>query len=143
MNSNDPLLRGVYLFAEDVRASVRFYELLGLTSEVVGEDFARFTWANGSILEIGSAKLTASYDPSWRTPGDPGKNTINFEFPSSQKVDEIYHRMVEAGYVSQLAPCIPPWQSRFAIVIDPDGNLIGLHGPRDIDGDRKREGHRE
>lgn len=134
------MLRGLYLFAEDVRKWVKFYELLGLTSEVVSDDFARFTWTNGATLEIGSAKLTASYDPQWQAPGNPSKNTISFEFSTAQQVDEMHHRMVEAGYTSQLAPCLPPWQARFAIVIDPDGNLVGLHGPRDLTSDRRREG---
>lgn len=139
MNASDPLLRGVYLFADNVPETVAFYELLGLTVEVVSDEFARFSWSNGSTLEIGSGKLTSSYDPSWQEPGDPSKNTISFEFASPEKVDEIYRRMVAAGYRSQLAPCIPPWRARFAIINDPDGNIVGLHGPRDVAADRARE----
>lgn len=139
MNGNTPVLRGLYLFAASVQKAVEFYQLLGLTAEVVSDDFARFTWSNGSTLEIGSGKLTSSYDPDWQEPGSPSKNTIGFEFVTHEQVDEIYSRMVAAGYRSQLAPCVPPWRSRFALINDPDGNIIGLHGPRDIAEDQKRE----
>ena len=140
MNTVDPILRGVYLFSSSVERTVKFYQLLGLTVEVVSEDFARFTWSNGTTLEIGSEKLTASYDPRWQEPGSPSKNTISFEFTKSDEVDVVHDRMIAAGYRSQLAPCIPPWKARFAIINDPDGNIVGLHGPRSVDADRKREG---
>jgi uncharacterized glyoxalase superfamily protein PhnB len=38
--------------------------------------------------------------------------------------------MTAAGYVGHLAPIDAFWGARFAIVDDPDGNVVGLHGPR-------------
>ena len=56
-----------------------------------------------------------------------------------EAVDATYQALVAAGHNGQLAPCDPPWQARFAIVDDPDGNVVGLHSPRDRNADRKRE----
>ena len=68
------------------------------------------------------------------------KSTINFELDSVQAVDAKYVEMTSAGYTGHLEPCDAPWQARFAIVEDPDGNFIGLHSPRDRAADRVREG---
>jgi catechol 2,3-dioxygenase-like lactoylglutathione lyase family enzyme len=132
-------LLGVYLFVRDLDASLDFYRLLGLPIEQVSPVFARATLPNGAAIEFGCAELTRSYDPNWQEPTGPGTNTINFELPSRKAVDETYHAVVEAGYSAHLAPCDPPWEARFAIVDDPDGNVIGLHSPRDRESDRRRE----
>ena len=83
--------------------------------------------------------MTRSYDPHWQEPIGPGANTINFELSSREAVDATYERLVAAGYRGHLSPCDPPWQARFAIVDAPDGNIVGLHSPRDRAAERKRE----
>jgi uncharacterized glyoxalase superfamily protein PhnB len=130
--------RGIYLFVEELADAIAFYRLLGFEIERVSSVFARAT-TNGFVIELGTAELTRSYDPNWALPGTPTKNTINLELSSQSAVDETYARMVQAGYRGHLAPCDPPWEARFAIVEDPDGNFIGLHSPRDLLADRRRE----
>jgi uncharacterized glyoxalase superfamily protein PhnB len=134
-----PNLIGVYLFVRDLPVALDFYELLGLSIERVSPAFARAVTPCGASIEFGCAELTLSYDPSWHQPTGPGTNTINFELASREAVDETYQRLVAAGHNGHLAPCDPPWQARFAIVDDPDGNVVGLHSPRDRDADRTRE----
>lgn len=134
-----PSLLGVYLFVKELEASLAFYELLGLSIERVRPVFARSTMPNGATIEFGTAELTRSYDPGWQEPAGPGINTINFELPDREAVDSTYGRLVAAGYTGHLAPCDPPWQARFAIVDDPDGNVVGLHSPRDRGAERRRE----
>lgn len=134
-----PNLIGVYLFVRDLPVALDFYELLGLSIERVSPVFARAVTPCGASIEFGCAELTESYDPSWQQPSGPGTNTINFELPSREAVDATYHALVAAGHNGHLPPCDPPWQARFAIVDDPDGNVVGLHSPRDRDADRKRE----
>lgn len=135
----EPNLLGVYLFVRDLGAALDFYTLLGLPIERVSKVFARATMPNGAMIELGSRELTRSYDPHWEEPTGPGTNTVNFELSSREAVDETYERIVAAGYKGHLPPCDPPWQARFAIVDDPDGNIIGLHSPRDREAERRRE----
>jgi predicted enzyme related to lactoylglutathione lyase len=139
MSSQQPDFLGLYLFVEDLPETLKFYELLGFEIEKVSDMFARASWANGIALEFGTAALTESYDPGWNSPGLPSTNTINFQLPSKEAVDTMYGKIVEAGYTGHLAPCDPLWQARFAIVLDPNGNFIGLHSPRDRNADRQRE----
>ena len=126
-----PNLIGLYLFVRDLPAALDFYEPLELSVERVSPVFARAVTPGGASIEFGCAELTQSYDPSWQQPTEPGTNTMNFELASSEAVDATYQALVAAGHNGQLAPCDPPWQARFAIVDDPDGNVVGLHSPRD------------
>jgi catechol 2,3-dioxygenase-like lactoylglutathione lyase family enzyme len=135
-----PNLLGIYLFVRDLEKSLEFYEQLGLSIDRVSSFFARATMPNGAMIEFGTAELTRSYDPHWLEPAGPGTNTINFELASREAVDETYGTLIAAGYKDHLPPCDPLWQARFAIVDDPDGNVVGLHSPRDREGDRAREG---
>jgi len=140
--SVQPRLRGVYVFSRDLARSLRFYRLLGLTIEAVSDVFARAPLPGGTVIEWGTADLTLSYDPHWRAATGPAANTINFELASDDAVDAMYRTLTSAGFVGHLAPCTAPWRARFAIVDDADGNSVGLHGPRDLASDRRRErGH--
>ncbi|MEM6260791.1 MAG: VOC family protein [Planctomycetota bacterium] len=133
-------LNSLYLFVADLPKTVDFYRRLGLEIEVVSEWLARADCGNGVLLEFGTAELTSSYDPKWTPPARQAKCTINFTLDSRGAVDELYQRMIDAGHAGHLAPCDPPWEARFAILKDPDGNQVGLHSLRSLDADRRREG---
>jgi len=134
-----PTIRGIYVFVDALPKTIAFYELLGFALERVSADLARTQAADGLLLEFGTAALTTSYDPAWVRPGSRAKATIALELGSRAEVDAMFARVVAAGHSGHLAPCDPPWGSRFAIVEDPDGNFIGLHSTRDLHADRARE----
>lgn len=129
--AGQPSFEGVYLFVEDMAASLAFYELLGLKIDRPTETFSTATMSNGTTVEFGTADLTRSYDPNWQHPSGSGTNTLNFGFDSPEAVDAMFERLTAAGYLGHLAPIDAFWGSRFAIVDDPDRNVVGLHGPRD------------
>ncbi len=124
-----PILSVVYLFVRDMDASVAFYERLGLTITRIGTAHARTEWGEGARLEFGAADLTRSYDPNWREPSGPPTNTLNFTLPSRDAVGEMYEKLTSAGYAGHLAPIDAFWGQRFALVDDPDGNIVGLQSP--------------
>ncbi len=134
-----PTFIGLYLFVADLPRTIAFYERLGFEVERVSAAFARASVEGGCLLEFGTAELTRSYDPTWAPPGPLAKSTINLQLRSREAVDQTFEQMVQAGYVGHLAPCDPPWEARFAILEDPDGNYIGLHSERDVSADRTRE----
>ena len=126
-----PTLTGVYIFSRNLAETIAFYRLLGLEIEEVGPDFARATVDGGPTIEFGAAAITRSYDPDWREPAGPGTNTLRFHVGSREAVDAKYRELADAGYRGHLAPIDAPWRERFALVDDPDGNVIGLHSPPD------------
>ena len=130
--SEAPALTSVYLVVRDMSATAAFYRRLGFTMDAYGDNFARAQTPDGSIgLEFGTAELTRSYDPNFREPTEPAVNTLNFSLPSRQAVDDLYAELTGDGQHARLAPIDAFWGSRFAIVVDPDGNQIGLHSRRD------------
>ena len=125
-----PILTVVYLFVRDMDASVAFYERLGLAITRVGDSHARTETAEGARLEFGTAELTKSYDPNFREPSGASPNNLIFHLASRSAVDAMYAELTNAGYAGHLAPIDAFWGQRFAIVDDPDGNVIGLQSPR-------------
>ena len=117
-------LLGVYLFVKDLAASEQFYADLGLTIEHVSDFFARGSWEEEPVLEMGTKELTLSYDPGWQQSDGVSKSTLNFEVGSRGTVDQTYSRMIGLGYSGHLAPIDALWQARFAILEDPDGNFV-------------------
>ncbi len=137
---NDELRRlNTYLFVLDIDRSLAFYKLLGMDVEKVSAVFARTLIGTEVVLELGTSELTTSYDPGYVPPSDISKGTINFELESREAVDAKFKALTGAGYKSHLKPIEALWKARFAVVLDPDGNQVGLHSPRNLDGDRQRE----
>jgi len=130
---------GTYLFVSDIDASLSFYKSLGMRVEKVSGAFGRALVGDEVALELGTVDLTASYDARYVSPPKVSKGTINFELESREAIDEKFAEMTASGHAGYLRPIDALWQARFAIVLDPDGNQVGLHSPRSLDGDRQRE----
>ncbi len=131
MEAQSPMLNGVYLFVRDLEVTVAFYRRLGVSVRTFGENFARAETPGGMSIEFGTAALTASYDTGWQPPSGGSSNTLQFSLSSRQAVDDMFRELTAAGYHGHLAPIDAFWGSRFAIVDDPDGNIVGLHSPQD------------
>ena len=129
--AGSPSFTSVYLFVRELAPAMQFYERLGLTLESAVDDFARFVAANGMILEVGTAAVTRRYDPNFIEPDGRATNTLNFDLASPEAVDAKFEELTSAGYRTQVEPLDAFFRARFAAVLDPDGNVIGLHGPRD------------
>jgi uncharacterized glyoxalase superfamily protein PhnB len=124
-----PSLTGVYIFSRSLAETIAFYRLLGFEIEELGPDFARARVDAGPTIEFGTAAITRSYDPGWQESTGPATNTLRIDLGSRDAVDAKYRELTAAGYRGHLAPIDAPWRERFALVDDPDGNVIGLHSP--------------
>jgi uncharacterized glyoxalase superfamily protein PhnB len=49
-----------------------------------------------------------------------------FQFDSREALDELYRQLTVKGYTGYREPQDTPWGERYAIVKDPDGNLVSL-----------------
>jgi uncharacterized glyoxalase superfamily protein PhnB len=115
-------------------ASLAFYQLLGLDVHAnASEHFSRIV-TPGGMIEIGSYALTRGYDPGFaeRGPG-PSATCLQFHFESREAIDDVFARVTAAGHRGTLAPIDAFWGSRYAEVLDPDGNTVGFQSPRDPD----------
>jgi uncharacterized glyoxalase superfamily protein PhnB len=128
MNDADPTF-GVSLVVSDVDASIGFYRTLGVPipdeanwqSQHVGIPIT------GSHLDLDSVEMTKGYDAGWSGTGP----ILVMRVPSREDVDAVYARATGAGYPGHLEPFDAFWGARYAVVLDPDGNHVGIMSPID------------
>jgi predicted lactoylglutathione lyase len=125
------------LIVKDIPASLAFYRRLGLA---IPQDVdtsggaVRFRLPNDTVFVWETVQYTqqgfdGSYRPTGTGDGDR-KVTLEFGFSSAADVDAVYDKLVSAGAASYQTPLT--WNNgtiRFAMVVDPDNNKIGLRWP--------------
>lgn len=132
----------INLLVADMAATVAFYRLLEL-------DFSDpFEWPPGSgaehIDDIPSDAPYMAFDNPpmariWSGQYDAqrrsGNVVIGLMVPTRADVDRLYAKVKDAGHPVGRQPYDAFFGSRYAIVIDPDGNQVGLKSP--IEDDRR------
>jgi uncharacterized glyoxalase superfamily protein PhnB len=123
-----PRLNAVGIVAADLAESVRFYRLLGLEVPDPGasDGHLDIDLGNGLRLMIDNEDVIGSFDAGW-TRTDGNQSSLAFECESPAQVDEVYARVVEAGFASRKEPWDAFWGQRYAQVSDPDGVPVDLY----------------
>jgi catechol 2,3-dioxygenase-like lactoylglutathione lyase family enzyme len=128
-----PVLSQINVVSADMERSIAFYRLLGLEIEDTAEEWARdhrnAATDSGGEVEFDSHASIATWDRGW-TDSAP-RVVLGFEFPSRSAVNVAYADLIAAGYAGQQEPHDAFFGARYAVVIDPDGNLVGLKSPID------------
>jgi uncharacterized glyoxalase superfamily protein PhnB len=130
-----PVFIGVHITVADIVVSAEFYRRIGLSlpdSSGIGEH-VEIDLGHGVRLALSTEFVTRMYDPGWRGPALPPASVLQFQLASREAVDEMYKALTAAGYHGHLAPIDAFWSSRYAEVDDPDGTIVGFHGPTDPD----------
>ncbi len=112
---------------QDMAASLRFYRLLGLTipPEADAESHVEVTLPGGFRLAWDTVELMKSIHEGWVEPAGH-RMALAFKCHDAAEVDALYQRLVAAGYHGAKAPWDAFWGQRYAVVMDPDDNLIDL-----------------
>jgi catechol 2,3-dioxygenase-like lactoylglutathione lyase family enzyme len=126
-------LYGVHLFVRDMAASLAFYRRLGLTfpADADRQLHVALELDGGFELSFATLALTRGYDPAFREPKGGSPNSLQFDVAARSDVDRIYAELTSAGYAGHLAPHDAFWGARYAVVDDPDGNVVGFQSPVD------------
>ena len=131
-----PVLTTLSLVARDPAATIAFYKLLGLDLEDhSGEgsgDIVHVTvrGSKPADLDIDSEPLADIYNAGFRSRASR-PFVIGFSVDSREEVDRIHAAIVAAGHGSHQVPYDAFWGARYAIVVDPDGNDVGIMSPLD------------
>lgn len=126
-----PVLDQINLVVSDMDASLAFYRRLGVDiPDRMPQWDAHHRSANvagGLDFDLDSAEFASQWNEGSRGPAC----VVGFKLASGEAVDTLYADLTGAGYRGQQSPYDAFWGSRYAIVEDPDGNLVGLMGPMD------------
>jgi uncharacterized glyoxalase superfamily protein PhnB len=122
-----PQLNAVGVVVSDMAESIRFYRLLGVDlPEAPDEGHVASTDETGTRLMLDTEEVMRSFRPGWsRTVGN--QVALAFECASPAEVDEIYRRVVEAGFHGEKEPWDAFWGQHYAQLRDPDGVGVDLY----------------
>jgi len=120
-----PQLDAIGIVSADLKATVRFYRLVGLQIPDTTEDHIDVTTPGGVRVMFDALELIKQLDPEWVKPaGHP--MALAFRCINSKEVDEVYGRVTAAGFKGKTPPFDAFWGQRYATVLDPDGNAVDL-----------------
>ncbi|MDE0422505.1 MAG: VOC family protein [Gammaproteobacteria bacterium] len=136
---NEPILDQLNLVVRDMARSIEFYRAIGLDipDDIVwatetGSHHVEIEMPGGFELGLDSEALASVYNAGWRAfKGEGNRTLMSFRVADADAVDAIYRRVVALGHGSSQSPYYTFWGSRYAIVVDPDGNHVGLMSPPD------------
>jgi catechol 2,3-dioxygenase-like lactoylglutathione lyase family enzyme len=122
-----PQLNAIGIVASDMAKSIRFYRLLGLdVPETPDEGHVDTFLPNGMRFMLDSEDTILSFQPEWKREAG-NQVALAFECASAADVDEVYARVVDAGFHGEKQPWDAFWGQRYAQLRDPDGVPVDLY----------------
>jgi len=122
-----PQLNAIGIAVSDMAASIRFYRALGLdVPETPGEGHVDTVLPNGVRFMLDTEDVVKSFRPDW-TRAAGNQLSLAFECASPAQVNELYARVVEAGFHGEKEPWDAFWGQRYAQLADPDGVPVDLY----------------
>lgn len=115
------------IVVKDMATSLRFYALLGIEipSNMEAEPHVEAILPGGLRLAWDSWEVIKGIYPDWVEPTGQ-RMTLAFKCDSPEDVDALYAQVLQEGYRGHKAPWDAFWGQRYAVVVDPDGNLVDL-----------------
>jgi uncharacterized glyoxalase superfamily protein PhnB len=107
--------------------SIRFYRLLVLdVPETADEGHVQPVLPGGVRLMLDTEAVIGSFWPEW-TRATGNQLSLALECASPGEVDELYARVVDAGFRGKKEPWDAFWGQRYAQLLDPDGVPVDLY----------------
>ncbi len=121
----EPNLMGIVV--RDMAAALRFYRLLGLDIPLGAdsESHVEYKTQGGFRIAWDTLELIQSLYEDWSEPSGH-RTVLAFKCESPTEVDALFQQITQEGYRSHKEPWDAFWGQRYAVVIDPDGNLVDL-----------------
>lgn len=116
----------VGIVVQDMKRALDFYRLLGLEiPESANNEMHVEVAQEGVRLAFDSVEVAKGVYGGWE---EPTGHRIELAFlcESPDALNALYEKLVGHGYHGHKEPWDAFWGQRYAIVTDPDGNLISL-----------------
>ena len=116
----------VGIVVKDMKTSLDFYRTLGFDiPESLNDEPHAEVDQDGVRLAFDTVEVATSVYGSWDE-ATGHRIELAFLCDSPTELDNLYNQIIEKGYKSHKEPWDAFWGQRYAIVCDPDGNLISL-----------------
>lgn len=117
----------VGIVVKEMATALNFYRLLGLDipAEADAEPHVEFKTPGGFRVAWDTQDLMAGIHGEWAEPSGH-RMVLALLCDSPAEVDALYARVVGAGHEGFKEPWDAFWGQRYAVVVDPDGNLVDL-----------------
>ena len=119
-----PHLDAIGIVTSDLGRTRAFYRLLGVEFGE-GDDHVEATMPNCLRLMVDAEHVIRSFNPEW-TRATGNQLALAFACDSPAEVDELYARVVDAGFHGEKEPWDAFWGYRYAQLADPDGVPVDL-----------------
>ena len=121
------------LIVQDMSGSLEFYRRLGLAIPEGSEEQTHVSVKMGSGLTFFLDSNPSRWDPRFVRSNDPGsadsyRSILEFYLKTQDAVDAKYAELTSLGYQSYRPPYETSFGMYFAMINDPDGNIILLSG---------------
>jgi uncharacterized glyoxalase superfamily protein PhnB len=114
------------IVSENPARSVEFFKILGVDiKQYENSGHYEGETSSGVRIMLDTVEVVRTMNPSWQKATGHGI-VMCFKQSSPQKVDEVYEKIISAGFTSIKSPWDAFWGQRYACVSDPDGNQVDL-----------------
>ena len=121
-----PRLNAIGVVTSDMGRSIEFYRVLGLdVPETPDESHVDTFLPNGVRFMLDSEEVIRSFRPDWQR-ASGNQVALALECETAAEVDEVYARVVAAGFTGEKEPWDAGWGQRYAQLSDPDGVPVDL-----------------
>jgi catechol 2,3-dioxygenase-like lactoylglutathione lyase family enzyme len=122
-----PELNAIGIVTSNMAESIRFYRLLGLdVPETPDEGHVDAFLPNGVRFMLDSEDTVRSFKEDWKR--ETGNQIgLALECGSPAEVDEVFARVVAAGFEGEKEPWDAFWGQRYAQLRDPDRVPVDLY----------------
>ncbi|SFB62320.1 Uncharacterized conserved protein PhnB, glyoxalase superfamily [Cohnella sp. OV330] len=119
-------LKRVGIYVAKMKRALDFYRALGLAiPDAADEAHHVDVEQDGIVFAFDLVESVKRVFEGWDTP--VGYRTeLAFQFSSREALDDAYLQLKALGHHGYLEPRDTPWGERYAIMKDPDDNLISL-----------------
>jgi uncharacterized glyoxalase superfamily protein PhnB len=120
-----PGLNAIGIVSADIPRSIAFYRLLGVDFPEEAEGHIEAKLPNGLRFMLDDETVVRSFRPDW-TRETGNQLALAFECDDAAQVDDVYARVVAAGFAGEKEPFDAFWGQRYAQLRDPDGTPVDL-----------------
>lgn len=125
-----PSVDMIGIVASNLQDSIRFYRMLGVDfpEPEAGSPYVEAKLPSGLRVSLNEQEMMKSVLPHWE---EPKGHRIGLAFLCSgpEDVDKVHSQIVAAGFESAKEPWDAVWGQRYALLYDPDRNIVDLFAP--------------